>query len=453
MKNVFVLAAALLAMAPVSRGEMFKDGEIVCFYGDSITHGGVYHKVIYDYYLTRFPDRKIHFCNVGIGGDSAGGAQGRFKEDITDRHPTAVAVMFGMNDIGRGSYVAAPNPQQLENQNRAVQHYAEDMDKIAARLKSEAGNPAVYYLTPTPFDDTVAFTNRPDGNFPGCNAALGQCAEVVRNLCAENHGTLVDFFSTIDGYNRFQQLKNPHFTIIGPDRVHPGAAGHLLMAWVFLKAQGADGLVSSARFDSQTLAPHPFTVNAELSGFKKLPNGVAFMLAEKALPFPVDPAVRWMLDSLPILSDLNREILAVTGLPAGNYLLKIDGQEVGTWTAETLAAGVNLALNEKTPQFQQAQRVREANAKRYNVERFLRDLAAERWFLGHQKVNPDDLNAVKVFSEAKTTNKSGYFEGKLAGYIKDWPKRAQFQKDLDDKTNELFGLRQPRPHAYELTRR
>ena len=60
-----------------SRADTFEDGETVCFPGDSITHGRSYHGMIYAYYLTRFPDRKIRFLNAGICGDSPRGRAGK----------------------------------------------------------------------------------------------------------------------------------------------------------------------------------------------------------------------------------------------------------------------------------------------------------------------------------------------------------------------------------------
>ena len=44
----------------------FKDGERVVFLGNSITDGGHYHSYIWLYYMTRFPNRDVHFYNAGI---------------------------------------------------------------------------------------------------------------------------------------------------------------------------------------------------------------------------------------------------------------------------------------------------------------------------------------------------------------------------------------------------
>lgn len=73
--------AAAYLLVPLLTGrcvaEPFRDGDTVVFFGDSITHGGLYHKYIADFYRTRYPERKIRFVNSGIGGDSAAGAMKR----------------------------------------------------------------------------------------------------------------------------------------------------------------------------------------------------------------------------------------------------------------------------------------------------------------------------------------------------------------------------------------
>ena len=59
---------------------------------------------------------------------------------------------------------------------------------------------------------------------------------------------------------------------------------------------------------------------------------------------PIDPAAEPALKLAPILEDLNRYELRITGLAPGAYELSIDGESVGKTTAEQLAQGWNLAL-------------------------------------------------------------------------------------------------------------
>lgn len=56
---------------------------------------------------------------------------------------------------------------------------------------------------------------------------------------------------------------------------------------------------------------------------------------------------------------LNRETLSVEGLPGGRYAVRIDGSEVGVWTAAELVGGGTLGFNERTPHCRQAQAVAE----------------------------------------------------------------------------------------------
>mgnify|MGYP001561455462 CR=1 FL=1 len=72
-----------------ARAELFRNGETVCFLGDSITAGGRYYNVILDYYLTRFPERTVRFVNAGRSGDTAGGSLKRLQEDVIDKKPMA----------------------------------------------------------------------------------------------------------------------------------------------------------------------------------------------------------------------------------------------------------------------------------------------------------------------------------------------------------------------------
>src|SRR5580704_2477649 len=87
---------------------MFQANDVVCYVGDSITHGGTYHSIVTLFYVTRFPDRPMRFYNEGIGGDRASMIMSderyRLTVDILGKKCTVASIMLGMNDIGRGDY-------------------------------------------------------------------------------------------------------------------------------------------------------------------------------------------------------------------------------------------------------------------------------------------------------------------------------------------------------------
>ncbi|MCY2925343.1 MAG: GDSL-type esterase/lipase family protein, partial [Planctomycetota bacterium] len=102
------LAAALVlgSCAPAGAGGFFfKNGDTVVVMGDSITEQHLYSNYLEAWTLLRYPAWKITFHNVGIGGDTSGGGNGRFARDVLEYKPTALTVDFGMNDGGYGGFV------------------------------------------------------------------------------------------------------------------------------------------------------------------------------------------------------------------------------------------------------------------------------------------------------------------------------------------------------------
>jgi len=445
--SVALLLGALLAAGSVARGEMFRDGETVCFLGDSITARGSTQTLISDYYLTRFPERAVRFVNAGRSGDSAGGALGRLQEDVIDKKPTSVTLMLGMNDVGRGNYVAAPTERQKAAQKQALDGYKANMENVVARIRAEAGEPKLIFFTPSPFDQSVVLEK--DNNQPGCNDGLGKCAEIVRELAAKNSGTVVDFHGPMTALNVEQQKKDPTWTIIGGDRVHPGAPGHLMMAWLFLKAQGVPSLVSEVAVDAAA-GRATKSVNAEVTATAKKDGGTTFTVLEKALPYPIDPAAKPVLELLPIVADLNQERLAVTGLAAGRYELRIDGAAVGQFSSEALAAGLNLATNEAAPQVKQARRVAQLNDQRRNAESQACSLLnTRRWMVSRYKVNVDDPAAVQAHYDS-FKDKTEYSAAMALNYIKQWSKYGELRKSVEALEAEARAACKPVAHTYAV---
>ncbi len=451
----FFFALGAFISSLTATGEVFKNGQTVCFYGDSITHGGRFHYVMFDYYLTRYPESVISFFNAGVGGDNAGAAMTRIEEDVLVRKPDVVALMFGMNDVGRGNYVSDPSAEQLQRQTAAIAGYEQNMKRLAEKLQTEL-NPIFYFITPSPFDDTGL--NDRNNNQPGCNSGLGKCAEIVKSLASSlternpsGKVNVVDFYAPMTALNAQKQTADPYWTIIGPDRVHPGAQGHLMMAWLFLREQGAPSVVSDVALDFRQDGVRVVkTENAEVSDLKQMDDGtVSCTVLEKALPFPIDPEAYPALDLLPIVQDLNQERFTVKNLVAGNYELFIDGQSVGTFTADELSVGINLAMNEKTPQFQQAQEVRRLGVQRRGTECILREYAAVRWDL-RRYVDPDDLARVKKFYDEEIPNRTGYFESKVPRYLAEWERRGEVEKKLAEETAEMLKKRRPTARQYLL---
>ena len=450
MKNmtwIGVIIGAVLVVGSVARAELFKDGETICFLGDSITNGGRYQNMIYNYYLTRFPSWTIRFVNAGRSGDSAGGSLGRLQDDVIDKKPSSVAVMFGMNDVNRGAYVANPDEKKRAAQQQALDSYKANMVKLVSRIRTEAKEPKLYFITPSPFDQTVVLDK--ENNQPGCNDGLGRCAEIVRNLATPNHATVVDFHGPMTAFNLEQQKKDPKYTLVGGDRVHPGAQGLLMMAWLFLKTQGVSAIVSKVTVDASG-GRATESVNAEVTAIAKKDSGVVFTVLEKALPFPIDPGAKSMLAMIPIEKDLNQELLSVNGLTEGSYVLQIDGIAAGNYTAKELAQGIYLGFNETTPQFKQAQGVAMLNEQRRNAEVQARSLLnTRRWMISYYKIDVDNPVAVQAHYDS-FTDKKAYNAGMALNYIKNWSKYNDYLKQSAEFEQKTLESRNPIAHTFAI---
>src|SRR6186713_1272619 len=93
----WVIAAGLSSTARADEFAL-RDGDTVVFLGDSITAARTYGKLIENYTLLRFPDRKVRFVNAGVGGDTAAGGLKRLDRDVFAHKPTVLVVAYGVND-------------------------------------------------------------------------------------------------------------------------------------------------------------------------------------------------------------------------------------------------------------------------------------------------------------------------------------------------------------------
>ncbi len=458
MKRLALLLLALTVHGPVraaepASGGLFRPDDRWLFLGDSITQNGAYASSVYLYYATRFPDGALQAASAGISGDSAGGALRRYEWDVRAQKPSVVTVMFGMNDVGRGFYgEASPSAEVLARRAAALDQYRRDMRALVSRLRSDGVR--VVLLTPSPFDDT-AESDRP--RQLGVNTALGECAAFLRELAAETGSGLVDFHGPMTSINARLQAAEPRATIIGADRVHPGAPGHLLMAWLLLKAQGAPALVSAIEIDARA-ARVVAEKNAAVSDLAPAGGGLTFTVRAASLPYPFH---RDALDALawaPIREELNHESLRITGLPAGDYELHIDGVRIRAWSAGELAAGVDLAAETDTPQSRQAARVlglvrewRDTVSSRLRVipqveHWHLRDVPQPVEFATVRERLSEQMERLRR-SEASMDR---YNFGIIERYLHAKPEEANIRAHLADLERRIRSTSRPQAHVYRL---
>jgi lysophospholipase L1-like esterase len=365
------------------------DGDRVVFYGDSITEQRLYTTDIETFVLTRFPERKVSFFHSGVGGDRvSGGKDGptdlRLHRDLFNHKPTVVTIMLGMND----GFYRAFDPDIFES-------YRAGYISIVDAIQKKVPQVRLTLIKPSPFDDVT----RPETLAGGYNKVLQRFGVFVGELAAQKRAGLADLNAPVVGVIESAKAKNsPLDTLLIPDRIHPGPAIHWVMAENILKSWGAKPEVTSVYIDGGT-NPTAQASNTEVSGLAKNANQLRWTQMDKALPLPIgpldtDPLMQLTLSSSDLISALDMETLRVAALSAGPYQLRIDGKEVGTFTAEQWAAGINLALLE-TPMLEQSRRLGADTEIRTTIDAQLFDLTVKP----EDQVTPDAIKQLAAAEE------------------------------------------------------
>ena len=319
-----VAAALILCLGlPADAGEFFfKDGDRVVVMGDSITEQHLYSNYLEAWTLMRFPAWKITFHNVGIGGDSSRGGNGRFVRNVAEYNPTALTVDFGMNDGGYRAF-----DQSLFN------NYMGGLAGIAKQAKE--AKLRVAWITPSPVE------KKEDGPaIEGYNRTLEKFSEGVKKVAAENGGLFVDQFHPCLAVEDKARAAKPSNRMGGGDAVHFGPPGQAVMASAILKGMSFPTLVAAVEIDASGKVGK--SDNCKVTEAAATSGGVKFTQLDQALPFfPAEAAA--ILAWSPILEDMNQYTLKVTGLAEGKYDVQLGGKTVAQYTNVQLAAGVNLA--------------------------------------------------------------------------------------------------------------
>ena len=161
----------------------------------------------------------------------------------------------------------------------------------------------------------------------------------------------------------------------------------------------------------------------KIQNLKVADGAISFDRLDDALPMPIEPAAEPVLKLAPILDDLNRYELQITGLAPGNYELSIDGESVGKATAEQLGQGWNLAT-QAGPITKQAQELLKLVVQKNN-------LYFNRW----RSVQLYSFPGWAQSPEAETSRSA---------------ELARLDQKIADSEAQIEKVRKPQSHRFEL---
>ena len=450
MKKIFVLIAAVCMTYTTAFAQTvkpFKEGERAVFLGNSITDGGHYHSYIWLYYMTRFPNMPLRILNGGIGGDTAYDMNKRLDGDIFPMKPSVLMVTFGMNDSGYFEY-NGDNPKEFGEQK--YQESIKNYQQMEKRFK-DLPDTRIVMVGTSPYDETVQL--KENVPFKTKNETIKRIVEYQKESAAKNNWEFTDLNAPMVALNQQNQQKDPAFTLCGSDRIHPDNGGHMVMAYLFLKAQGFVGKEVAEMEINANKKQAVKVENCTVSNIKKNGKDLSFDYLAEALPYPLDTIARgWgqkkgqaeATKVIPFMDEMNREVLKVTGLK-GDYKLLIDEEEIGIWSGDDLAKGINLAAESKTPQYQQALTVMHLNEYRWEIERTFREYAWCQFGFFQQQglLFANDRKAIEIMDE--NVDKNVWLKGRRDMYSKMMldPVREAREQEMEVLINKIYEVNKP----------
>jgi len=458
MKKITTLLVLSLALALNTRAQTiqpFKAGDRIAFVGNSITDGGHYHSYIWLYYMTHFPAMRITCFNAGIGGDAVNQIYDRFDADVLAKKPNVLTLTWGMNDSG---YFEWFRKDAQEFMDKRLEQTFKTYGLLEDKLKQRPDIRKIIILG-TPYDETTK--SNPKNLYPKKSNQFSRIINFQEEAAKKNGWSIVDFYHPVTAINLREQAKDSLFSLTPNDRVHPDNDGHLVMAYLFLKAQG---LANKPVADISVSAKSKKILKAEnckITNVVGTPDSITFNYLANSLPYPIDTIPRgWgnrkkqseALKLVPFTQEFNQELLSVKGLKSGNYNLLIDGELMTKVTDQQLSDGINLAEITTTPEYQQAIQIRELNEERWDIERRIRMyIWMEYDFLKGKNLLYKDNNAA-MDSVKKYALKDMFVNGNKDNYTRARYKslRDAWQKEQDVLTDEIYAINKPQNHIIKI---
>lgn len=343
---VWVLwAIAAVAMAGPAN---VRSGDRLAIVGDSITEQKQYSRFIESYLLMCRPEMNVRVRQYGWSGETAPLFLARMDADCLVDKPTLVTTCYGMNDHGYREFEPAIG-----------ERYEQAMTEMVARFEAAGarvlvGSPGIVTKIPSWTTNTTPV--------PVMNAGLGELTAIARRLGQTRAAGFADVRAAMEAVRDAGVPKyGEALEVAGADGIHPGGAGHMAMAYAFLRE-----LIPSGDLARFTLELESGTASTT-DGHKLIDIGEGQFTFESArYPFcpprsenPTQSA--WLAtEFLPFHEELNRFMLVVRG--AESERLEVTwGTESLQFTRDELEAGINLAkafpVNPFVPAFERVDRL------------------------------------------------------------------------------------------------
>ena len=319
--------------APTYSDLLLKEGDRLAIVGDSITEQKMYSRIIETYLTVCVPELNIDVRQYGWSGETADGFLKRMKNDCLRFKPTIATTCYGMND-----YRYKPFEEAIGKA------YRDKYDEIAREFK--AAGARMVLGSAGCVGKVASWVKTAAGTLEDHNVSLCEMRNIALDVATKEDVRFADVYwpmlkAGFDARKKYGEKYN----VAGNDGVHPGWAGHTIMAYAYLKALGLKGDVGTYTLDLKA-ASATATPGHTVDSFK---DGT-LTITSKRYPFCAtgdvasDGSIRSAMTLVPFNEDLNRLVLVVSNAPAKKYTITW-GAGSKQYSSEELARGVNLAAD------------------------------------------------------------------------------------------------------------
>jgi lysophospholipase L1-like esterase len=335
-----------LLPAPPALRLVLKPGDRLAICGDSITEQKMYSRLMEDYLTVCVPELKVTVRQFGWSGERAPGFLARMTNDCLRFKPTVATTCYGMNDHEYRPY-----------EERIGRTYRENCAAIDAAFK--ANGVRVVEGSAGCVGKMPSWVKSASGTVEDLNLNLCQLRNIGIEVAQRERVGFADiFWPMLTAGVTAQKEYGTNYAIAGKDGVHPGWAGHTLMAYAFLKALGLNGDLGTFTVDLKRSRMKTSKAHQVVSGkdgeFQITSARYPFCACVEAPhgnpPYPAcgsddtssDGSIRSAMTLIPFDRDLNRLMLIGRNGQAARYKVSW-GSASKSFTAEQLARGINLA--------------------------------------------------------------------------------------------------------------